>query len=852
MSSSKKIEEIDEEIVDYTAESDDGKSTDSDPENLFRRRAAPDLGTADGYDSTQPQQGSVLREDDVILVRGSHAFRGVNLPMEMILPKVSTHQEVRDLLHELFPDLGGEVQWDLTEGNFRNVLDFLASVRVSELSKILNSDNLPITHGVQWGELGRDYRSFRSQSREIDIYKLLDHSTDEEEVTLLTLLDHSNIIRNMSMEDTRRTNHVLSEWLIWTKYLQHALQHMYEVGGDKCDENETLKDDLASAEAKLASKEEELLETHEEVSRARDQEQQLRQQVADMTDRAKQIKEAHLEALSAADERARQLERAKADSEHSLKGEITRLTRQLGTRGTNTPMSALTRSLPGANSNTRRGRGEEESSVRLESTEATPQRGRQDSHSGSSSVSQRGDRERPSTLVHSIAHEAKYLKGSNISKEDVNKFVTFLERYNGNGEYVQGGISKFIDTAATKTITMRLRYTQVGAELLKQYNWANRDAWRDSWSIEDIIAGLKEAFARPSTQQYSEIDDIWEKKLDGFELSATVDPKDMTSSIQDRLINQMIEFKTNQAPPSKEMDNKCLDRFEKLLVSKRNPKRYNDTHKKFQSALEVHLSTSYYKEERDWDMLLNHYYDVLYDWQRQVQSLVDMGFPIEMTTSQDRSKGDNRSSQGKSDKSSGKSKQLDGYTVSYHPCTYCGKNHSPSTCQLINHPESNKKGEWVNSASYKKCKELFLKDTSRLKSFPTLPMYKDTAGNAVTYELTNKSDETTKVSGKKRVSFSDKTNDKDRSRSDYSKRPRDDAKMEGQDGRKYGGEPTIAYLSSVICKCDDIDHHAIYRKCCLSINGACATPAYVLFDTGADPISLEDVMARMMITIVDR
>ena len=48
-------------------------------------------------------------------------------------------------------------------------------------------------------------------------------------------------------------------------------------------------------------------------------------------------------------------------------------------------------------------------------------------------------------------------------------------------------------------------------------------------------------------------------------------------------------------------------------MSKRNPKRY--------------------KEERDWDMLLNHYYDVLYDWQRQVQSLEDMGFPIEMTTS---------------------------------------------------------------------------------------------------------------------------------------------------------------------------------------------------------------------------
>ena len=108
--------------------------------------------------------------------------------------------------------------------------------------------------------------------------------------------------------------------------------------------------------------------------------------------------------------------------------------------------------------------------------------------------------------------------------------------------------------------------------------------------------------------------------------------------------------------------------------------------------------------------------------------------------------------------------------VNYHPCTYCGKNHSPSVCQLINHPEANTKGEWVNSSSYKKCKELFLKDTTRLKSFPTLPMYRDTAGNAVTYEATNKP--------QKRVYF---PNDKDRSRSDSSKRPKDDARKDGQD-----------------------------------------------------------------------
>ncbi len=41
-----------------------------------------------------------------------------------------------------------------------------------------------------------------------------------------------------------------------------------------------------------------------------------------------------------------------------------------------------------------------------------------------------------------------------------------------------------------------------------------------------------------------------------------------------------------------------------------------------------------------------------------------------------------------------------------------------------------------------------------------------------------------------------------------------------------------------MCKCNDIDQHALYRKCCLSINGACATHVHdVLFDMGADPIS---------------
>jgi hypothetical protein len=49
----------------------------------------------------------------------------------------------------------------------------------------------------------------------------------------------------------------------------------------------------------------------------------------------------------------------------------------------------------------------------------------------------------------------------------VSKFAAFSERYDGNGEYVQVRVSKFIDTVATKTITMKLRKTQAGQESLR-------------------------------------------------------------------------------------------------------------------------------------------------------------------------------------------------------------------------------------------------------------------------------------------------------------------------------------------------------------------------------------------------
>ena len=40
-------------------------------------------------------------------------------------------------------------------------------------------------------------------------------------------------------------------------------------------------------------------------------------------------------------------------------------------------------------------------------------------------------------------------------------------------------------------------------------------------------------------------------------------------------------------------------RIETILTGKRNPKRFNDTHKKFQLALNVYLGTTYYKEEKN-------------------------------------------------------------------------------------------------------------------------------------------------------------------------------------------------------------------------------------------------------------
>ena len=67
-------------------------------------------------------------------------------------------------------------------------------------------------------------------------------------------------------------------------------------------------------------------------------------------------------------------------------------------------------------------------------------------------------------------------------------------------------------------------------------------------------------------------------------------------------------------------------------------------------------------------------------------------------------------------------------------------------------------------------------------------------GNAVTYEASNKPEDTSK-SGQKRVYF---PNDKDRSRSDSSKRPKDDARKDGHDSRKYANVMMLIEMPSIV------------------------------------------------------
>ena len=80
--------------------------------------------------------------------------------MGVELPKASTHLKLLEKLQELFPEMVEGVQWNLTEGGFRNVLDFLASIRVAELAKILDDENLMVHWEIDYRKIIGIYRNF--------------------------------------------------------------------------------------------------------------------------------------------------------------------------------------------------------------------------------------------------------------------------------------------------------------------------------------------------------------------------------------------------------------------------------------------------------------------------------------------------------------------------------------------------------------------------------------------------------------------------------------------------------------------------------------------------------------------
>ena len=125
------------DINDIDEDEDGDKPIEILPEEKFQRRPA--------LDTSQPLEFSVLREDDEILRRSNQAFRGeAAVPAGLDLPEVPTHRMMVEKLQELFPEMVEGVHWDLAEGGFGNILDFLMSLRVAELTKIFDDENLPL------------------------------------------------------------------------------------------------------------------------------------------------------------------------------------------------------------------------------------------------------------------------------------------------------------------------------------------------------------------------------------------------------------------------------------------------------------------------------------------------------------------------------------------------------------------------------------------------------------------------------------------------------------------------------------------------------------------------------------
>ena len=112
------------------------------------------------------------------------------------------------------------MQWDLAEGGFRNVLDFLASIRVAQLARYLmvRTSLLPMV----WIGMSSVEIIGAFANRGIEVITLKYYGWWAGEFAHATWL----------ILTCCRSNFVLSELLIWTKYLQYALQRMYELANE--------------------------------------------------------------------------------------------------------------------------------------------------------------------------------------------------------------------------------------------------------------------------------------------------------------------------------------------------------------------------------------------------------------------------------------------------------------------------------------------------------------------------------------------------------------------------------------------------------------------------------------------
>jgi len=128
----------------------------------------------------------------------------------------------------------------------------------------------------------------------------------------------------------------------------------------------------------------------------------------------------HTHRLSEADARYRTLEREKLASDQNYREEITRLMSELATDTHITPATNTTPSIE-FDRNTSRGGRSNNSEDRLASQTGTPMRSR----IGPSSLSE-GESKGERPIIHSIAHEAKYLKDCSITADQVKAFIRFL------------------------------------------------------------------------------------------------------------------------------------------------------------------------------------------------------------------------------------------------------------------------------------------------------------------------------------------------------------------------------------------------------------------------------------------